>query len=1433
MSKLEPRRIATCVLCALIIFPPGTRAASNLPSGGAFSAGSGSISATGSSLIINQSSLRGIIDWTNFSLGQGGSVRFNNGAGATLNQVTGGMPSSILGELVASGSVYILNPQGVLIGPGATVHTGGDFLASTLNLSNGAFLNSGPLLFSGSSMAAIVNLGNLSSSGGSIYLIGHSVQNGGGIATPNGTTGLGAGGQILIADTGGNQRVFVQAPGGDITNAGFIHAAQVELRSNGGNIYALAGNNGGQIRATGTATRGGHVWLVAENGALDVSGFISANDANGSGGLIETSGAHVSTNGAQISTGKGGNWLLDPADLIIDSPLAGSIESALDAGTNVTEQTGSGHSGNGDITVASNIAWTGNANLTLSAFRNIGFNSGVVISNTGAGNLTLRADNTATGVGSISFSGPNQVDFSASSGTVSLLYNPSSYATPTDYSLNVATNGGWTAPADGSVVSQMTAYMLVNNTANLQNLDANDAGFYALGKDIDASGIASFVPLGSSAPYFTGTLDGQGHTISNLSVIASNANAGLFAQIGAGGQVRNLNLSNVNITDPTSSLNDVGALAGVNNGAISNVSSAGAITTGTLAYYIGGLVGWNTGTIQNSSSSVAVDASQTNGIILTPYAGGLVGYNQGPVSNSHASGSVLGAAGTVLGGLVGVCSATIANSYATGSVSDDGGGSSYIGGLVGGVLTGSISDSFATGAATGGMGSYVGGLVGAALPGVTIANSYATSAVTGGSGSIVGGLVGIAIGGVTVSTSYALGSATGGTDSVVGGLVGGFEDGTVGDSYARGPVSAGSGSTVGGLIGVSSNQATVSSYSSGLVTAPGSTVGGLIGAATEGAIIASSYWDTQASGQSVGFGSADNTVVGAPTGRTTAQLQSGMIPAGFNASNSAWFAPAGVYPYLAFQGPLVTISGTAYSGNGVLSSAGVAALSAGFLLGSVATNPSGFYTLSEPSNMVSSGVLTYLTSGAANTFSDGVNGFTGMDLHSGTLSFINGVSGTLSGLNAALSTTLGSYTGANFLVSPGGGQLNLTDGTNLAIASSASAFTLDESISGAGNIYISSAGRLSIGGAGALMASAGSNITLVTGSSFVNKAGPNALGVSGGGRWLVYSQNPSNDDVGGLSENFKQYNANYGSTIPAQSGNGLLYTLAPTITANLTGLIAKTYDGTNYATLSSANVTTAGALAGDTVSVSTGSATYADPNVNSGIGVTAPVSISSANSGSIPVYGYQMASSTASGSIGVITPATLTFISDTASRFQGMANPIFTGSVSGFVNGQTRATATTGSALFSSPAGLSSAPGTYAINGSGLTANYGDYVFVQAAGNASALVVTPAVVTAPLPTPTPAPVPAPMPSPITVPLPTSTLLNLIVPTNPLIPPFLPAPTTDSFGILLQPTNASGLFEMDLSELTNGLSLQQPSLSEACIPCGADKRTAQYWAGAKP
>ncbi|MBV9113837.1 MAG: filamentous hemagglutinin N-terminal domain-containing protein, partial [Hyphomicrobiales bacterium] len=119
---------------------PAAIPANMLPQGGHFVAGAGTIGTQGLTETITQSSQRGIIDFNSFSIGKSGTVKINNGTGATLNRVTGGNLSQILGTLSATGSVYLVNPQGVVVGKSGVITTGGTFLASSLDISNQNFM---------------------------------------------------------------------------------------------------------------------------------------------------------------------------------------------------------------------------------------------------------------------------------------------------------------------------------------------------------------------------------------------------------------------------------------------------------------------------------------------------------------------------------------------------------------------------------------------------------------------------------------------------------------------------------------------------------------------------------------------------------------------------------------------------------------------------------------------------------------------------------------------------------------------------------------------------------------------------------------------------------------------------------------------------------------------------------------------------------------------------------------------------------------------------------------------------------------------------------------------------------------------------------------------------------------------------------------------
>ena len=275
-----------------------------LPSGGAVVGGQAQIlSPAGGQLVIDQQSARAVIDWRSFSVGEGGRVHFENGNGATLNRVTGGDPSRIAGLLSSTGSLWLVNPAGVLVSPDGRVTTGGSFLASTRSIAPTAFLGGGGLL-EGQSSAAVANQGSIAA-GGDVVLIGRLVENGGSL-TAGGAARLLSAERLVLREAGADGRVHVEIaadsaadPGGAVRNSGRVEAAAAELRAVGGNVYALAADTGGVIRATGARREGGRILLVGDAG-VTVSGTLDASGSGG-GGSIDVTGRGIAVEaGARV-----------------------------------------------------------------------------------------------------------------------------------------------------------------------------------------------------------------------------------------------------------------------------------------------------------------------------------------------------------------------------------------------------------------------------------------------------------------------------------------------------------------------------------------------------------------------------------------------------------------------------------------------------------------------------------------------------------------------------------------------------------------------------------------------------------------------------------------------------------------------------------------------------------------------------------------------------------------------------------------------------------------------------------------------------------------------------------------------------------------------------------------------------------------------------
>ena len=177
----------------------------------------------------------------------------------------------------------------------------------------------------------------------------------------------------------------------------------------------------------------------------------------------------------------------------------------------------------------------------------------------------------------------------------------------------------------------------------------------------DGSSFTQWTPIGNnSTNAYTGTFNGDGHTISGLYYSGSSDYVGLFGYVGSGGQVQNVNVVDSYISNSHSN-SCAGGVCGQNDyGELTNCSFAGSVTgTGSGTYtYVGGVCGNNySGTITNCNNTGTVTGSGTDA-----YVGGVCGWIRGTITNCYNTGTVTGT-----GNVGGVCgnnyNGTITNCY--------------------------------------------------------------------------------------------------------------------------------------------------------------------------------------------------------------------------------------------------------------------------------------------------------------------------------------------------------------------------------------------------------------------------------------------------------------------------------------------------------------------------------------------------------------------------------------------------------------------------------------------------------------------------------------------------------------------------------------------------------------------------------------------------
>ncbi|MDF2988454.1 MAG: S-layer protein, partial [Eubacterium sp.] len=379
----------------------------------------------------------------------------------------------------------------------------------------------------------------------------------------------------------------------------------------------------------------------------------------------------------------------------------------------------------------------------------------------------------------------------------------------------------------GDGTSAATAFEIANVQELEELADGVNGGnnydgvYFKLKEDIDFVSIPDWTPIGSAEKPFKGIFDGNGKTISNLTISINEPitginvkRTGLFGVLGHNGEIKNLNLAGIKInihytgatagSVPDNGTAFVGGLAGMNEGLISGCTVSGTLSVEGADMAVGGIVGSNgsnissntyPGRILDSSSDCTINAVPHYQIAQVGGIAGILTNATGIVDGCSSSGmiTVTGQSASTAdngqyksspdaGGLVGYAhKAEIKNSFSSCKVTiNSGGKDSHGGGLIGTVVDSIVDECYATGdvVSAGGENTMyygqvaAGGLIGwsyRAAGDMTVSNSYSSgnasalvksTALSGYAyaGGLIGHVKGVP-GAVSISGCYSTGDA--------------------------------------------------------------------------------------------------------------------------------------------------------------------------------------------------------------------------------------------------------------------------------------------------------------------------------------------------------------------------------------------------------------------------------------------------------------------------------------------------------------------------------------------------------------------------------------------------------------------------------------------------------------------------------------------------
>ena len=324
-------------------------------------------------------------------------------------------------------------------------------------------------------------------------------------------------------------------------------------------------------------------------------------------------------------------------------------------------------------------------------------------------------------------------------------------------------------PSDAIAVSTPADLARIGKNIDYGGYLWSPNAYYYIANDITLTGKNNFVPIGTEAVPFNGTIDGRGNTISGMNMDGEAHRLALIATA-ANVTIKDLTIDKFSVVSDS-------ALATYSSGFISN-TNANAVITVTGCAFTNSVIDIRS---PNSAASGFVTHSGTNATVTVSDCWSNSNISVNSTANQTKAGGIVGS----------VTTANVSNCYNTGNITitnTDAAYNSLAGGIAAALSAGTVSECFNTGTVSAdvsaaGTSSFLGGIAGHTTGIATIKDCYNTGDIVNINASTAEGSVYVVSGGIagyaqsgnlSIINCYSVGSISDTSDRtiVTGGIIG-------------------------------------------------------------------------------------------------------------------------------------------------------------------------------------------------------------------------------------------------------------------------------------------------------------------------------------------------------------------------------------------------------------------------------------------------------------------------------------------------------------------------------------------------------------------------------------------------------------------------------------------------------------------------------------